>query len=93
MKPNIVFLLIDSFSSEKCYGENKTSVTPNLDSLLKKGTYFTQAINSAPSTAPSVSSISVKSIDSEIVEENVFDKFFEFDPYLFNLLFIFKINF
>ena len=57
IKPNILFLLIDSFRADKCYGKEKTSVTPNLDSLIEKGTYFTQAISSAPVTIPAISSI------------------------------------
>jgi arylsulfatase A-like enzyme len=57
MKPNILFLLIDSFGSDKCFGNKKTSITPNLDSMIKNGVYFTQAISSAPVTCPSVSSI------------------------------------
>ena len=39
-KPNIFFLLIDSFRADKFYGKEKTSVTPNLDSLIKEGVYF-----------------------------------------------------
>ena len=57
IKPNILFLLVDSFRSDKCYGKEKTSVTPNLDALIEQGTYFLQAISSAPVTIPSISSI------------------------------------
>ena len=57
MKPNILFLLIDSLRADKCYGEKKTSITPNLDSLIQNGTYFSHTICSAPVTCPSVSSI------------------------------------
>ena len=57
MKPNILFLLIDSFREDKCYGNNKTSITPNIDSLIQNNVYFTQTICSAPVTCPSVSSI------------------------------------
>ena len=35
MKPNIFFILIDGLKSDKCHGKNKTSVTPNIDSLIK----------------------------------------------------------
>ena len=48
MKPNILFLLIDSLRADKCFGDKKTSITPNLDSLIKNGTYFSQTICSAP---------------------------------------------
>lgn len=57
LKPNILFLLLDSFRADKCYGNNKTSMTPNIDSLIKNGVYFNQAISSAPSTNAGVSSI------------------------------------
>ena len=56
-KPNILFIVLDGLSSEKFFGNTKTSKTPNLDSFIDKGIYFTQAICSAPSTIPSVSSI------------------------------------
>ena len=35
MNENIIFLLVDSFRSDKCYGKSKTSKTPNLNSLIK----------------------------------------------------------
>jgi arylsulfatase A-like enzyme len=57
MKPNILFILIDSLREDKCYGLSKTSQTPNINSLLNKGVYFTQTISSAAATAVAVSSI------------------------------------
>ena len=51
-KPNIFFLLIDSFRSDKFYGNEKTSITPNLDKLIDNGIYFSQTISSAPSSLP-----------------------------------------
>ena len=56
-KPNILFIVIDSFRADKFHGLEKTSVTPNLDSLIKKGVYFSNTIPSAPSTIPSICSI------------------------------------
>ena len=56
MKPNILFIVIDSLRADKCYGDKKTSVTPNIDSLIKNGTYFSQNITAAPATIPSISS-------------------------------------
>jgi len=50
MKPNIFFLNLDSMRSDKFTGETKTAITPNLDKLLKKGTYFNQAISCADGT-------------------------------------------
>ena len=49
-KPNILLLVIDSFRSDKFFGDKKTSVTPNLDKLTKEGIYFSQAISSAPAS-------------------------------------------
>jgi len=57
MKPNILFLVIDSLRSDQCYDENKTSITPNIDSLIKQGIYFSQTISSIASTSPSMGSI------------------------------------
>lgn len=57
MKPNILFLVIDSLRSDKCHGESKTSVTPNIDFLIKNGIYFNQAICSVAATIPSISSL------------------------------------
>ena len=56
MKPNILFFLLDSVRADKFHGDNKTSITPNLDTLIKKGTYFTQAISSTDATILSLSS-------------------------------------
>ena len=57
MKPNILFIVIDSLRADKCYGDKKTSVTPNIDSLIKNGTYFSQTITHGQSTIPCMSSI------------------------------------
>ena len=54
MKPNILFLVVDSFRADKCYGETKTSQSPNLEKLIKNGVYFTQSISSANGTGPSL---------------------------------------
>ena len=75
LKPNIIFLLVDSFRADKCYGNNKTSETPHIDSLIKNGIYFTQAISLVDGTIlslnstftalfPSESKISIKKLYS-----------------------------
>ena len=56
MKPNILFFLLDSVRADKFHGDNKTSVTPNLDGLIKNGTYFNQAISSSDATILSLNS-------------------------------------
>ena len=57
MYPNILFFVVDSFRADRFFGNNKTSYTPNLDLLLKKGTYFEQAISSADGTFLTLSSL------------------------------------
>ena len=57
MKQNVVFLLIDSLRADKFYSNEKTSKTPNIDRLIKGGTYFEQTISSASSTAQSIGTI------------------------------------
>ena len=43
-EPNILFLIIDSFRSDKFFHKEKTSVTPNIDKLIQRGVYFSQTI-------------------------------------------------
>ncbi len=50
MKQNVLFLTLDGLRADKFTGETKTAITPNLDKLLKKGTYFNQAISCADGT-------------------------------------------
>ena len=57
MPPNIIFFLIDGLRADQIYGENKTSVTPNIDSLRKKGLYFTNAFSSVDGTILSLRTI------------------------------------
>ena len=56
-KPNILFIVIDSLRADKVFGKNKTSKIPNIESLIKNGVYFEQAICSTPATGVSLSSI------------------------------------
>ncbi len=57
MKPNILFLLVDSLRQDKCFGKEKTSITPNLDSIINSGTFFSQTISPSSITIPSLSAI------------------------------------
>ena len=50
MNPNIILLVIDSFRSDKFFHTSSTSQKPNIDNLIKNGTYFDQAISSADAT-------------------------------------------
>jgi len=56
-KLNVLFILIDGMRSDQFFGSMKTSKTPNIDSLIKKGAYFTQAISSVDGTILSLNSI------------------------------------
>ncbi len=67
MKPNILFIVVDSFRADKCYGNSKTSITPNLDSLINSGVYFSQNITSAGATIPSTLSILTSLYPFEVV--------------------------
>ena len=57
MRPNILFFLIDGLRADQCFGKDKTSSTPNIDSLRKKGTYFTNAFTSVDGTIVSLNTI------------------------------------
>jgi len=55
MKPNIVFIVIDSFRIDFC-GTNLVN-TPNIDYLIKNGIFFDHAITSSDYTMSSIQSI------------------------------------
>ena len=57
MKPNIIFISVDSLRADRCFGVNRNAKTPNLDSLIKNGVYFSQAISAADQTGTSLSSV------------------------------------
>ena len=57
MKPNILFLVIDGFQASRFFGNNRSTKTPNIDKLIKNGTYFSQAFSNADGTILSLNSI------------------------------------
>ena len=57
MKPNIIFLTIDSLRADKTFGETKTSITPNIEKLISSGTCFNQTISTADQTGLSLGSV------------------------------------
>jgi arylsulfatase A-like enzyme len=57
MKPNIFLIVIDSLRSDKCHGSNKTSLTPNIDGLIKNGVYFSETFCSSSTTGSSTGSM------------------------------------
>ena len=57
MKPNIFLLTIDSLRADKTIGKSKSSITPNLNSLITHGACFEQAISTADQTGSSLGSL------------------------------------
>jgi arylsulfatase A-like enzyme len=57
LKPNIVVLTIDSLRGDKCFGSNKNTKTPNLDSLITNGVYFSQAFSASDQTGTSLGTL------------------------------------
>ena len=57
-KPNIIFILVDDMAQADlgCYG-NPYNLTPNIDSLARRGIRFTQAYAACPVCSPSRASI------------------------------------
>ena len=57
-KPNILLLLIDSLRADRLYQTKlKTAKTPNMDSLIKNGICFSQAISSSDGTVFSMATV------------------------------------
>ena len=88
MKSNILFIVIDGLTLEKFYSKEKTSKTPNIDSLIKKGTFFTQTIAPGTVTIPSMSGIFTAMhpyeclvLDQTILRFNQKIIFIQFRPY------------
>ena len=57
METNIILLIVDSFRSDKFFNTKITSKKPNIDYLIKNGTYFSNAISTSDATILSWSSI------------------------------------
>tara|TARA_B110000014_G_C20116516_1_gene589876 strand:+ start:834 stop:2183 length:1350 start_codon:yes stop_codon:yes gene_type:complete len=54
MKSNILFVLVDGLRADQCYGLDKESHTPFLDSLINNGIYFNNGFSSADGTTISL---------------------------------------
>ena len=57
MKPNILFIGIDSSRADKFFGKKKTSHTPNIDKILQRGVYFENNIGVSEGSYTCVGSI------------------------------------
>ncbi len=49
-KKNIFIIILDSIRSDKFFGSNKTSQTPNIDKLIKSGVYFKNTVSPSDGT-------------------------------------------
>ena len=50
IKPNILFLIFDSFRADKISGSTNNSLTPNFDYIKRNGVVFDHAISSGDGT-------------------------------------------
>ena len=57
MPPNILFILVDGFRADQCFGIDKTSHTPLLDSLISSGVYFKNTFSSTDGTMISLNCV------------------------------------
>ena len=56
-QPNILFFLVDGLRADYFHGKNKKTKMPKINSLMKSGVYFENAISSSDITAYSLKSI------------------------------------
>jgi len=57
MKPNVLFLIIDSLRADHFVGDERTCKTPIIDNLLKSGTYFENTYSSSDVTGTCLGNI------------------------------------
>ena len=57
MRPNILFILVDGLRADQCFGVDKTSYTPFLDSLISSGVYFKNTFATTDGTMISLNCI------------------------------------
>ena len=57
MKPNILLIVIDSLRADRIFGKQKTASSPFIDSLIKKGVYFSNAITTSQYSSQVMQSI------------------------------------
>ena len=57
MPTNILFILVDGLRADQCFGVDKTSHTPFLDSLISSGTYFKNTFATADGTTISLNCV------------------------------------
>tara|TARA_B110001454_G_scaffold189471_1_gene188096 strand:- start:55 stop:1380 length:1326 start_codon:yes stop_codon:yes gene_type:complete len=57
MKPNIIFLTIDSLRLDRIFTKNKSAMIPNIEKLIDSGIFFDHAISTSDATGLSLGSI------------------------------------
>jgi len=57
LNQNILFIVIDSLRADKIFGKQKTSITPNIDNLIKEGATFSNAFSCSDGTLSSMTSM------------------------------------
>ena len=57
MKPNILLIVIDSLRPDRILGKQKTAKSPVIDSLIKKGVYFSNAITTSQYSSQAIQNI------------------------------------
>ena len=87
MKPNIFLILLDSLRLDHVYGNEKSSITPNLDLLVSQGTNFTDAFSTADHTG-----VSWLSIISSLFPINSKTNPYKFNSNIKTFVEIFKAN-
>ena len=87
MKPNILFIGIDSCRADKLFGKKKSSYTPNIDKLIEHGVYFENNIGVADGSYTCMGSIftslypfqsGLTTVKSYSKSTKIFDKFRQF---------------
>lgn len=74
MQPNVLFFVIDSLRADRIYGNNKVSTTPNIDYLMQKGVYFTNAVTTNQYTAQVMQTIFSSRFPLENTKKKVYQK-------------------
>ena len=87
MQPNIFLILLDSLRIDHVYGNEKSSITPNLNLLVSQGTNFTDAFSTADHTG-----VSWLSIISSLFPINSKTNPYKFNSNIKTFVEIFKAN-
>ena len=87
-KPNILFIVIDSLRNDQCHGNNRTSITPNIDKMISNGSYFSQTISSADGTILALNSVLTGLFQLQRKLGTCWEKYSYFKPNLLPQIFL-----